>query len=278
MGETGTQSEVACSLTRIIDDMLLNTSFNPQTPTQFFQSLAQRVSAEHVAWDEGSIINHWSWLQQVGAIVLTGVSGTVQYCPTGTKPIAGFYVTSRGRALLEKGDISPHNPARFYTSIRDKVGSTDDVVMTYLDEGVGAWAAGLNRAAVVMVGCACEKLILLLAQSLSEARIPPWSDDLAKYLERDNKSPVSISSVFKTVRDAILSLACEKKLPGRLVDALDRKLTPIFEHTRTLRNMAGHPTTDEISSNDAQATLLLFPGFYFFTDELMKALVGLRNN
>ena len=278
MGETRTQSGVAWSLTRIMDDMLLNTSFNPQTPTQFFQHLAQRVSTERVEWDEDSIINHWSWLQQVGAIVLTGVSGTVQYCPTGTKPVAGVYVTSRGRALLEKGDISPHNPARFYTKIRDKVASTDEAVMTYLDEGVGAWAAGLNRAAVVMVGCACEKLILLLAQSLSETGISPWSDDLAKYLEKDNKSPVSISSVFKKVRDALLSLACEKKLPPRLADALDRKLTPIFEHTRALRNIAGHPTADEILSDDAEATLLLFPGFYFFTDELMKALVDLRND
>lgn len=279
MGETRTQPADAGSVTRIMDDMLLNTSFNPQTPMQFFQSLAQRVSTEHAVWDEDAIIDHWSWLQRVGAIVLTGMqSGTVQHYPTGTKPVAGFYVTSRGRALLEKGDVSPHNPARFYAKIRDKVASTDEVVMAYLDEGVGAWAAGLNRAAVVMVGCACEKLILLLAQSLSETDISPWSDKLAKYLNRANESPVSISSVFQKVREALLYLASEKKLPPKLADALDRKLTAIFEHTRALRNAAGHPTTDEISIDDAEATILLFPGFYFFTDELVKALVDLRNN
>ncbi len=72
-------------------------------------------------------------------------------------------------------------------------------------------------------------------------------------------------------------MASEKKLPPKLADALDRKLTPIFEHTRALRNAAGHPTTDEISSDDAEATLLLFPGFYFFTDELVNALVSLQN-
>lgn len=84
--------------------------------------------------------------------------------------------------------------------------------------------------------------------------------------------------VFQKVREALLDLAKKKKLPSKLADALDRKLTPIFEHTRALRNAAGHPTDDEISSDDAEATLLLFPGFYFFTDELMKALVDLRNN
>jgi hypothetical protein len=239
-----------------MDDMLLNASFKPQTPTQFFQSLAQRVSTEHAVWDEDAMIDHWSWLQRVGAIVLTGMQGTVQHCPNGTKPVAGCYVTSRGRALMEKGDVSPHNPARFYAKIRDKVASTDEVVMTR----------------------ACEKLILLLAQSLSETDTSPWSDKLAKYLKRANGSPVSISSVFQNVREALLCLAGEKKLPPKLADALDRKLTAIFEHTRALRNAAGHPTADEISSDDAEATLLLFPGFYFFTDELVKALVDLRNN
>jgi len=278
MGENQTKPTDTCSLTRIMDDMLLNTRFSPQTPTQFFQSFAQRASIEHLTWDEDLIINHWSWLQQVGAIVLTGISGTIQYCPTGTKPVAGFYVTSRSRTLLERGDVSPHNPERFYTKIRSKVASTDEVVMTYLDEGVGAWATGLNRAAVVMIGCACEKLILLLAKSISETGISPWSDDLTQYLERENKPPVSISSIFKKVREALLSLTREKKLPSRLVDALDRKLTPIFEHTRALRNMAGHPTADLISSDDAEATILLFPGLYFFTDELIKALEDLRNN
>ena len=276
MGETRTQAADAYSLTRIMDDMLLNTKFNSQTPMQFFQSFAHRVSTEQAVWVEDTIIDHWSWLQRVGAIVLTGMqSGTGPYWPTGTKSVAEFYVTSRGRALLEKGDISPHNPARFYTKIQDKVASTDEVVMTYLDEGVGAWAAGLNRAAAVLVGCACEKLIILLAQSLSETDTPPWSDKLAKDLDRTNKSPVSISSVFEKVRNALLDPATKKKLPPKLADALDRKLTPIFEHARALRNAAGHPTADKISRDDAEATILLFPGFYFFTDELVKALVDL---
>ena len=198
MGETRTQSADACYLTRIMDDILLNTSLNPQNPSQFFQSLAQRVSTERVAWDEDSMINHWSWLQRVGVIVLTGISGIDQYCPRGTKPVAGFYVTSRGRALLERGDVSPHNPARFYAKIRDRIASVDEVVMTYLDEAVGAWAAGLNRAAVVLLGCACEKLILLLAKSLSETDTSPWANKLAKDLDRENKSPVSISSAVSS--------------------------------------------------------------------------------
>jgi hypothetical protein len=70
-------------------------------------------------------------------------------------------------------------------------------------------------------------------------------------------------------------LANDKKLPAGLADAIDRKLTPIFEHTRALRNLAGHPTAAEISGDDAEGTLLLYPGFYFFAYDMVKALEAL---
>ena len=276
MGEVNTKSVDQAGLARMMDDMLLNSSFNPQTPTQFFQSLAVRASKESAVWDEHAIMDHWSLLQRIGVVVLTGMqSAGVQRCAPGTKPVAGFYVTSRGHALLQRGEASPHNPARFCGKIRDRVASPDDAVMTYLDEGIAAWAAGLNRAAVVLLGCACERLILLLARALSETNTPPWSERLSKYLKASDESPVPISTIFQKVREALLALAGDKKLPAGLADAIDRKLTPIFEHTRALRNVAGHPTGGEVSGDDAEATLLLFPGFYFLTHEVVKALEGL---
>jgi hypothetical protein len=58
-------------------------------------------------------------------------------------------------------------------------------------------------------------------------------------------------------------------LPGKLSDALDRKLTPIFERARGLRNRAGHPTAEEVTSEEAEANLLLFPGFYCLVADLI---------
>ncbi|MDY7011108.1 MAG: hypothetical protein SVV80_10210, partial [Planctomycetota bacterium] len=60
------------------------------------------------------------------------------------------------------------------------------------------------------------------------------------------------------------------KLPGAMGDAIDRKLSAIFDHARALRNKSGHPTEADVSGDDAQAGLLLFPGFYAFIDDLCK--------
>ncbi|MBN2128057.1 MAG: hypothetical protein JW741_01110 [Sedimentisphaerales bacterium] len=273
MSETNGGTSNAEVLTRIMDDTLLNTQLSPQAPFSFLQAVADRASKEGAMWDADVVFTHWSWLQRVGIVVLTGVrGGAVQNLPSGVERIEALYLTARGRRLLENGEASPHNPVLFCARIRDGVKSPDEVVMTYVDEAVGAWAAGLSRAASVMIGCACERLILLLAQSLSESSAHPWSEKLKKELDKAAKSPVSISATFRKVREALLDLAGNKELPGSVADALDRKLTPIFEYARGLRNKSGHPTAVEVSYEDAEAALLLFPGFYSFVDQAIKAL------
>jgi len=256
-----------------MDDILLNTQMNPRTSSRFFSALAGRVSHENVIWDVDTIIQHWSWLKRTGVIVSLGPESSNRFNPPpGTDTLEEFYVTPRGRKLLATGDVSPHNPVRFCAKIRSEIGSPDDIVMTYVDEAVGAWAAGLNRAAAVMIGCACERLILLLAQSLAAAHLDPWSERVGKQLAKAAKSQVSISTIFGKTREALLDLAGQKRLPGTIADALDRKLTPIFEYARGLRNRSGHPTAVEVSHEDAEAGLLLFPGFYVFIDSVIKTL------
>jgi hypothetical protein len=261
------------ALMRTMDDILLNVHLNPQTPREFFRCLGERVSTQGLRWDEGSIFNHWSWLQRIGVVVLSGVFDGARWkpCPD-AKYLEHFYVTSRGRALLGSHETSPHNPVRFYARIKGQIASVDDVVMIYLDDAVGAWGAGLNRAVAVMIGCACERLIFLLAESLSKANVPPYSEKIEKELQKATKSPISISTVFEKVRETLLVLARERRLPGAISDALDRKLTPIFEYSRALRNASGHPTAVPVSHEDAEASLLLFPGFYIFVDSVIRAV------
>lgn len=276
MAEISDMNSNAEILTRIMDDILLNVHLSPQTPREFFRCLDERVSTQGVRWDEESIFNHWSWLQRIGVVVLSGEFSGSRWkpCP-GAKYLEHFYVTGRGRALLSSAETSPHNPVRFFARIQSQITTVDGVVMTYLDEAVGAWGVGLNRAVAVMIGCACERLILLLGEALSKADVPPYSEKLEKELQKATKVPVSISIVFEKVRDALLALAGEKRLPSTICDALDRKLTPIFEYARALRNASGHPTAVPISHEDAEATLLLFPGFYTFVDSVMREISGM---
>lgn len=225
----------------------------------------RRALALRLQWDPEVVLEHWWWLARLGVIVFPGELAQISQAN-----VPRVLLTRRGRKLLERGEQSPHNPQRYYRAIEQGVGVPDSVVMAYLNEAVGGWAAGLYRASVVMLACACERLLLILAQAVSEANILPWSDRLTRKSQQSARSPVSISDIFEDVRDALLHLATEKALHGKLSDALDRKLTPIFELARGLRNRAGHPTAEEVTSEEAEGNLLLFPSFYFLVADLIE--------
>jgi hypothetical protein len=178
-------------------------------------------------------------------------------------------VTERGKKLLERDEQSPHDPPKYLAAVRRRVESPDEITMSYLDEAVGAWHMGLYRASAVMLGCACERLVLMLGEEIVRANLPPWSGKIGKKLEG---AIVGVSELFDTVRDCLTQLPNERKLPGALGDAIDRKLTPIFDHARVLRNKSGHPTGDNVTSEEAEASLVLFPGFYAFVSDLCKCL------
>jgi hypothetical protein len=64
----------------------------------------------------------------------------------------------------------------------------------------------------------------------------------------------------------------DKKMSRRLGEALDRNPSAIFDHARGLRNQSGHPTGENVSAEDAEAGLLLFPGFCELADKIVEEL------
>jgi hypothetical protein len=150
---------------------------------------------------------------------------------------------------LEKGELSPHNPSKYLAAVRRRVAKPDEIALSYLSEAVEAWRCGLSCSSAVMLGCACERLVLGLAVALAAAGHEPWSSKVAAEL----KKRVFISDLFEAVRDALMHLASQKMLPRELTDALDRKLSAIFDHARGLRNQSGHPTGEEVSAENTEA-------------------------
>jgi hypothetical protein len=252
---------------RLIDQCLLDPQpqSSPNTYMQsWFSRLIQSCESKGIFFDSKAAVEYWWALARLGVIAIPGVE------LNSTNPeIPRLILTERGRKLLEQGEQSPHDPPRYLDAVRRRVESPDEIVMTYLNEAVGTWSAGFYRASAVMLGCACEQLVLLLAKEISRVNVQPWSDRINRKLKAE---PVSISSVFNVVRECLIQLSGEKKLPDALSDAIDRKLTPIFDYARRLRNKSGHPTGDDVPANDAEAGLLLFPGFYAFVDDLCKHL------
>ena len=251
--------------TRDLIDAHLASGETYGAPEGLFRVLVEQANAQRwsLNWEVG--LTHWWDLCRIGAVAIVG-GGDGGY--TSGRP--RYIVTARGRKLFERGESSPHDGGRYLAAVERRVSTTDGIVMTYLAEAAEAWRAGLNRSSVVMLGGACERLILMLASAIPDANIVPYSEKLRKLLATGK--PAGISDVFDQVRGALNAAADDKTLPGDLTDAIDRTLTPIFEHARGLRNQQGHPTGADVSSEDAEAGLLLFPGFYALVDQLLAHL------
>jgi len=254
--------------TRELLDQLLSQGGSPWgSPEALLGHLPNRAHQEgwHLDWE--AALTHWSDLCRLGVVAIVG-GGDGGY----TQGYPRYIVTDHGRSLFARGETSPHNADRYLNAVRSRVADPDSIAMTYLDEAVGAWRSGLNRSSVVMLGGACERLIVLLAEAASASAIVPYSEKLAKVLK--GPKPAGISDIFEQVRGALTADAEDGKMAGDLADAIERKLSPIFEHARGLRNAHGHPSGAEVSDEDAEAGLLLFPGFYALVDRLLAHFRG----
>lgn len=245
---------------RFVDEALL--AGQAKSVRDLLPAVMRRAEKEGIPTDSSALLEYWWNLARVGLVAIPGEDlSNVAY----GEPIPQLHLTDRGRRLLELGEQSPHNPSRYLSAVRARVTQPDDITLTYLQEAVEAWRCGLHRSSTVMLGCACERLVLLLAESIVVADPSDSTGKLRKKLDKR----VYISELFDGIRNELIQLRQDKKLPRELADALDRKLSAVFDHARGLRNQSGHPTGEAVSAEDAEAGLLLFPGFYKLVDKLI---------
>jgi len=263
MTGNGQEARPNCdAMKRLMEKILLEG--NRENVHDLFNNVVSQCREQSIPYNGAAALEYWWHLARLGVVAVPGAElGAI----SALRP--RLLLTERGRRLLERDEQSPHDPPKYLAAVRKRVESPDDIVMTYLDEAVGAWAVDLNRASAVMWGCACEKLVLLLAEEIVKAKVQPWSAKINAELQ---SKQVRISNVFDQVYKCLTHLAEDKTLPPDLADALDRKLSAVFDHARGLRNKSGHPTGTDISSEDAEAGLLMFPGFYALVDGLCKHL------
>lgn len=182
---------------------------------------------------------------------------------------ATFFITDLGKRVLAEPSITPYDWDRYQQTVRLKsTNEPDDIVLVHLGEAVRAWQSGLYRSSAVMLGCAVERLILMLAGALRDAKLAAPADKLDAML----KTLTPIRELYETVRKIVQHLVDDDKLPGDLADVWEPRLTAAFHHTRVLRNKCGHPTGLVVTPDDAYSGLLLFPGLYEFIERLIQNL------
>ena len=260
------------AIKRTIEQLLLDKP--RQNVRAFFPEVLRKCKENSIRFDWATTLEYFWHLARLGAVAIPGaeIQGMI---PINVPNVCSLLVTERGTRLLEHGKESPHDPPKYLDTVRRRVEYPDEIVMTYLNEAVGAWGRDLPRASSVMLGCACERLVLILADHIANAELTPTPNKLQKRLD---EKPYRISRIFEEVLKCLKQQAGDKRIPGKLADALDSKLSAIFHHARGLRNESGHPTGADVSLEDAEAGLLLFPGFYALVDDLCEHLSSTSGN
>ena len=230
-------------------EILLAEIQTQQPRNQIDAPLSQR-SVLSAAKKKLSAIDDQTILTQWGELFRTGLLAWGLNLSNPDPPF--FHLTERGRLALAHLTRDPSNPAGYLRYLAS-IATLDAVAMSYLTEGLECYAAGLYKAAAVMVGSAAESVILDLR-----------SVTVQKF-KSTNKSPIPKTMQdwkIKTVADALRTFLEGNKLQMKreLREPFEAYWSAFAQQIRAVRNDAGHPTSvDPVTSDAVHASLLIFP-------------------
>lgn len=163
-----------------------------------------------------------------------------------------MHITDAGRKTLENVSRDPSNPDGYIAHLSENL-LTDEIALSYIREALMTYNSACFKASTVMVGCATERLVLLVR------------DELVSGLERQG-NPIRKGLKdwrYKTIRDAVtteLEPKARNIQPRRLAESYSGFWTPLTEQPRLYRNDAGHPQSiDPVSQDTVHSNLLIFP-------------------
>jgi len=153
-----------------------------------------------------------------------------------------YRLTDHGQAALKEECPQPYDPDGFLAYFKSRCPTVDPAVGGYVAEAVVAFNAGCMRSAAVMLGCASEKLVLLLCDSF-EAAI---SDATKK--SRFAKKVASRNTIlhrYATLHEHLVLMADAKMLPREHSETIRGEFPSGYELLRRCRNAGGHPEVPE---------------------------------
>lgn len=164
-----------------------------------------------------------------------------------------FHVTNFGKDCIERGEITVYDPTGLIYELKQSVPDLDSIIEEYLREALVCFGRNCLKAATVMVGCAAERLFLLIADAFKEY----FSDSTKRSKFEQSIQGRPIKRVLDEFQDRIERIQRElKQNTGR--DDWDAVVTGIFNLIRRHRNEAGHPTGISIEKETVLSLILLF--------------------
>jgi len=168
-----------------------------------------------------------------------------------------FYrVTEFGANAVNGATPQPYDPDGFMKHFDATCAGIEPAVRSYVTEAVLAFNSGCTRSAAVMLGCASEKMLLLLCDAFEAAISDPKKK--VKFA-KDINAKWAISHKYTTLRDRLNLMVAAKKLPQDHTETVASELPSGFELLRRCRNSAGHP--DVPGNVDADTVFLNLRAF-----------------
>ena len=180
-----------------------------------------------------------------------------------------FHVTQTGENVFRALNRDPGNPAGYLRHL-NSMASLDPIAMSYLVEGLDCYAGGHFKAAAVMLGGACERIVLELRDHTAN-KLTKLSVSIHQDLGFGSIKPIPIKKIFERLNVEFVNPT--RKLDARenyqLKMEFDARWTSFAEQIRSARNDAGHPKSiDPITQESVHASFLLFPLFAKLAQEL----------
>lgn len=177
------------------------------------------------------LVREAMWECLIKRLIVFGMNGSNSNWP--------FYrVTEYGARAVKSTTPQPYDPDGFMAHFDATCAGIEPPVRAYVAEAVLAFNSGCMRSAAVMLGCASEKLLLLLCDAFEAAISDPAKK--AKFT-KDLNARWAISHKYATVRDRLDLMVTAKKLPHEHAETVSSELPAGFELLRRCRNAAGHP-------------------------------------
>ncbi len=163
-----------------------------------------------------------------------------------------FDLTEYGEQVLKAERPIPHDPEGYLAHLKSEVPDVDEVIYTYLSEGINAYNHRLYLSATTAIGCASEKALLLLIEAYIS--FLPSDKERDSFVKRTNGK--QIKTQFEEFWKSFGGHKGE--FDKELTDGIDIVVGGIFELLRQNRNSTGHPTGKSMSKETVFASLQLF--------------------
>ncbi|MCG8521898.1 MAG: hypothetical protein MI744_06805 [Pseudomonadales bacterium] len=176
------------------------------------------------------------------------------------------HITAQGEVALKQVSRDPANPEG-YKNYLDQNAKLPPISESYLDEGLDCYISGQYKAAAVMLGAACERLIL-------DVR-----DEVVSKIKRDGEArrPQLEDWKVKKVLGGLKNYLDEKKrsLAPELKETYESYWPAFTQQIRVARNEAGHPSSiAPVTFESVHAGFLVFPSVAGLAAELKNWASG----